>query len=374
MKRFLICLIGILILVHPAYAADTAETDEYKQYLNNYDLSVFEDNIDKDTYSLIEELGLDDFDFESITSLSFEGIVNIIIKMLKSEIQGPLKGSLTVLAFIILSTFFQSFKAGIESSLSDVYSTASALIIAVIIVTSITPCISSSATAIAVAADFIFAFIPVFCAIVAASGGAATSFSTNSMLLMLAQGLSFVASNIFMPLINCFLALGICSSLKSELNIGRFTETLKRCITSLISISAATFVSVLSIKTAVASRADALGLRSIRFAINSVVPVIGSAISEGLLSIQSYSSLIKSSVGVVGIVAVALVFLPSILQIVIWRFFLSVCTLAADMFSDNPVSSMLRVFKDVMLLINVVLILSMVTTIISIGILIAAKT
>ncbi len=374
MKRFLIVLFSLLIIVQPVYGTDTTDAEEYNQYLENYDLSVFEDNLDSDTYSLIKDLGLDDFDFENITSLSLENIVKVIMKMLKSEIQGPFKGSLTVLAFIILSTFFQSFKTGIDSSLSDVYSTASALIIAVVIVTNITPCISSSATAIAVAADFIFAFIPVFCAIVAASGGVTTSFSTNSMLLMLAQGLSFTASNIFIPLINCFLALGICSSLKSELNMGRFTGTLKRCITSLVSVCAAAFVSVLSIKTAVASRADALGLRSIRFAINSVVPVIGSAISEGLLSIQSYSSLIKSSVGVVGITAVALVFLPSILQTVIWRFFLSVCTITADIFSDNPVSSVLRIFKDVMLLINVVLILSMVTTIISIGILIAAKT
>lgn len=73
------------------------------------------------------------------------------------------------------------------------------------------------------------------------------------------------------------------------------------------------FVSFLSFKTAVASRADAIGLRSVRFIINSVVPVIGSSISEGLLSIQSYSSLIKTSVGAVGIAAIASIFLPAAL-------------------------------------------------------------
>jgi stage III sporulation protein AE len=149
---------------------------------------------------------------------------------------------------------------------------------------------------------------------------------------------------------------------------------LRKIITSAISFSSATFVSILSIKTAVASKADALGLRSVRFAINSVVPVIGSAISEGLLSIQSYSSLIKSSVGVVGIIAVALVFLPSIIQVILWRFMLSICSVVSDVFGDNSVSLTLKAFKDSMLLVNVVLILSMMTTIVSIGILIAART
>ena len=121
------------------------------------------------------------------------------------------------------------------------------------------------------------------------------------------------------------------------------------------------------------SRADLLGLRSIRFAVNSVVPVIGSSISEGLLSIQAYSSLIKSSVGVVGIAAVCLVFLPALLEVVIWRIALSVCVIVSDLFGDNSVSSVLNAFREAMLLANVILILSLVTTVISIGILVASR-
>ena len=130
---------------------------------------------------------------------------------------------------------------------------------------------------------------------------------------------------------------------------------------------------VSSIKTAVASRADAIGLRSVRFAINSVVPVIGGAISEGLLSIQAYSSLIKSSVGVAGIAAVALVFLPAIIEVAFWRLFLNICSVVSQIFSDRSVTCVLKAFSDSLLVMNVILILSMVTTVISIGILIAAR-
>lgn len=374
MKRFLICLILILLLPFSCYAEEAADTEEYNEYLSGYDLSAFQDNLDEDTYSVLEELGIADFNFEHITEISLDDIIKVFKDMIEGKLETPLTSALTVLVFIILSSFFQSFKTGDESSLSGVYSTASSLIIAVILVIKISNTISLSSAAISIAADFIVAFIPVFCAIVATSGGITTTFSTNAMLLALSQGLSFISSNVFMPLINCFLAIGICSGLRSRLNLGQLISSLKKIITSLISFISAAFVSILSIKTSVAARADILGIRSVRFVINSVVPVIGSTISEGLLSIQSYSSLIKSSVGVVGIISVALVFLPSIIEVVIWRIMLSICIVISDVFGDNSVSLVLKAFRDSMLLVNVVLILSMMTTIVSIGILIAAKT
>lgn len=375
MKKFLFVFFIVLSLPVLALAQENnLDTDTYNEYLSEYDFSIFEDTLDSDTYHILEELGIEEFDLESITSLEFEDFISIVKNIFKGSLETPFESTVAILVFVLLSTFFQSFKTESDSSMSSIYSTASSLIIAVVLLIKIGKTISVCAATIGLASDFIYAFLPLFCAITATSGGVTTTFSTNSFLLMLSQGLSFVSSNIFVPLINCFTAIGICSGIRSELNLGRVISSLKRCITSMISFLAAAFVSILSIKTAVASRADALGLRSVRFAINSVVPVIGSAISEGLLSIQSYSSLIKSSVGVVGIIAVALVFLPGIIEVVIWRFMLSLCIIISDVFGDNSVSLVLKAFRDSMLLINVILILSMMTTIISIGILIAAKT
>lgn len=369
MKRFFVALLIFLSLPVCAYGADS-----YNDNLSSFDLSCFQEELDKDTYSMLEALGIDSFDYSNISAINIKDIFALIKSIATNRIDTPLKSALIILAYVVLSSFFQSFKIGDNDSLSDVYSTASALIISTVLLVKIGSTIAISASAINVASRFIFAFIPAFCVIVVACGGATTAFSTNTLLLTLAQGLSFISSNVFVPIINCFLSISICSSLNAQLRLDRLVTNLRKLITTSISFLSACFVSVLSIKTAVASKTDAIGLRSIRFAINSVVPVIGSAISEGLLSIQTYSSLIKSSVGIVGIIAVSLVFLPSIIEVVIWRMMLSLCELVSNVFDDNSVSMVLKAFKDTMLLINVVLILSMVTTIISFGILIAART
>lgn len=368
---FLLFLILFLLKAEPVFAEEKINDDEYKNQLSSYDLSFFKKELDKDTYSLLQELNLNEFNYENISFLSFEKVIKVALNIVKTRLKSPVEGLLTILIYVILSSLFKSLKSS-GADMSDLYSTISSLVIAIALVVKISPTVTLGGACVKIASDFIFAFVPVFAVIVMSSGGITTSFSTNTMLLTLAQSLSFLESNIFIPIINCFMCISICSGLRSELNLQRLTSVLKSGITTVLSFTAGAFVSVLSFKTTIAARADALGVRSIRFMLNSTVPVVGGILSEGLLSIQGYSSLIKSSVGLVGIIAITLVFLPAIIETALWRGALSVGTVICDIYGDKSVSLVLTAFKDTMLLIGVTLIISMLTTVISFGILVAA--
>ena len=338
-----------------------------------YALASFE-KLGDDANSVLEQLGLDDFDFETVTALDAKSCVQVLGRLARQNIQTPLRALLSVLSFTLLSAFLTGFSgSGLLGQNSSVYSTASALVIAALIAAQCADTVSLCCATIGICADFVFAFFPAFLVILTVSGSSLTGVSTNTLLLGLAQGLNILSAKLFVPLINCFLALSLCSGVRSSLNIDGALRVVRKGLISLISFCAGAFVTVLSVKTAVASRADALGLRSLRFAINSVVPVIGSAISEGLLSIQSYAGLVKSTVGVVGIIGVIALFLPALINVIGWRVSIAVSVAVSEIFDDRTVCKMLRAFGDAFLMMNVVLILSMVTTVISIGILIAAK-
>ena len=370
MKRFVLTFLLLLALPGVCFAAQSAFSgDGYRQALSGYDLSAFE-KLGDDANSVLEQLGLDDFDFESVTALDAKSCVQVLGRLARQNIQTPLRALLSVLSFTLLSAFLTGFSgSGLLGQNSSVYSTASALVIAALIAAQCADTVSLCCTTIGICADFVFAFFPAFLVILTVSGSSLTGVSTNTLLL----GLNILSAKLFVPLINCFLALSLCSGVRSSLNIDGALRVVRKGLISLISFCAGAFVTVLSVKTAVASRADALGLRSLRFAINSVVPVIGSAISEGLLSIQSYAGLVKSTVGVVGIIGVIALFLPALINVIGWRVSIAVSVAVSEIFDDRSVCKMLRAFGDAFLLMNVVLILSMVTTVISIGILIAAK-
>lgn len=371
MKRFLTALIIILLIPSICFAE---ENNDYQEYIDSFDLSVFE-TLDDETKAFLDDLEISDFNYESITNISIKDVVAHIINIVTQKVESPIRGGIIVIVFIILSSLFSSMNTELnKSEFSSFFSTVSSLVISILLVTMLTDCIGLCYSTIKLCSNFAYAFFPVFCIIVSTSGGAMSSFSVNSTLLILSQGLNYISEFIFVPITNCFLALGICSSIRNELNLSGIIKMLKNAITTLISSMSAIFVSILSVKTAVSSRADALGLRSVRFAINSVVPVIGSSISEGLLSIQSYSSLIKSGVGVVGIIAVISIFLPALIEVTLWRLMISLSSMVCELFNDNCAKKAVETFKDTLLIIDVILILTMVTTIISIGILVAAKT
>ncbi len=374
MKRFVIFLLTLFVFISlpsDTFGAEEFSDEKYDEYLSAYDLSFFEDKLGDDTYSFLEELGLSEFNARDITSLSFNKVLDLLLSVAKKRIKNPLGGINAVLIYVVLSALFQSLKSD-KSDMSSLYSTVSALCVSLVLAARISPSVTLGASSVKIASDFVFAFVPVFAAIVAASGGITASFSSNALLLTLAQALSLISSNVFIPVINCFLGIGICSGLRAELNLQRLVYSIKWGLTTAVSFLSGVFVSVLSIKTAVASKADELGLRSIRFMLSSVVPVVGGTLSEGLVSIQSYSSLIKSSVGIVGIVAIALVFIPAIIETALWRFSLSGALIICDVFGDKSVSLVITAFKDTMLLINVVLIVSMLTAVVSFGVLVAS--
>ena len=372
-KLFAVLLL-IIIAFLPSNCFAQGINEDYQTQIEEYDLSSF-DLLDDDTASLLKELGIDNFNYENISSISFDQILNYIASVFSKNVQGPFKCCLILICFIILSSIVKSFDMRLSSDcVSDMYMTVSNLVIAIFLVTQVYGSMKLACAAIKLCSDFTYAFFPVFCIICASSGGAMTSFTVNGSLLLFSQALNFISSNVFLPVVNSFMGISVCSSIRRDLNMGSIVSALKSLITKAISALSAVFVSYLSLKTAVASRADALGLRSVRFAINSVVPIIGSSISEGLLSIQSYSSLIKTSVGIVGIIAISAIFLPAIINTTLWRLSISVANICSKVFFDSESSTVLDAFSSVLLIINVLLILSMVTTIISLGILVASKT
>lgn len=78
MKRFVLTFLLLLALPGVCFAAQSALSgDGYRQALSGYDLSAFE-KLGDDANSVLEQLGLDDFDFETVTALDAKSCVQVL--------------------------------------------------------------------------------------------------------------------------------------------------------------------------------------------------------------------------------------------------------------------------------------------------------
>ena len=129
------------------------------------------------------------------------------------------------------------------------------------------------------------------------------------------------------------------------------------------------FVSVLSFQTFIGNAADNTGVKAAKLAISSFVPVVGGALSDAFLTVQSSLRLLKSGVGVFAILATAALYLPAILNCVVWLFTISCCAAAAEVFSLSVPLGLLKGVKKVVTLLLALLLCCMTVMIISTAIL-----
>ena len=112
------------------------------------------------------------------------------------------------------------------------------------------------------------------------------------------------------------------------------------------------FTGLLSLKTLAASATDTLSGRALRFSVASLIPMVGGALSDALLTLKGCLTAVRSTVGVFGIVVTVMILLPPVLACLGWNLTLSLCGYVAEVFSLEAVVSLTRsaaaVLKTVM--------------------------
>ena len=90
------------------------------------------------------------------------------------------------------------------------------------------------------------------------------------------------------------------------------------------------FGAVMAAQNLLASKADNLAGRTAKLAVGNLVPVVGSAIAGTLGAVSSSIEYIRSSVGVIGIISVILMVVPTIVTLLLTKLILSLSAGAAE--------------------------------------------
>ncbi len=330
------------------------------------------DSVPEDVQRLFEKMGITSIDFDSVFDVSAQDVFDIIKKLLTGAVESPLVSVVRLIAIILILSLFGSF-VPTDSKVKDVMSLAGILFCVISIVQPLLFAVTSAVSSISVAEKFMLVLIPVLTGIVSASGNPSLALSFQSIAFVAAQALSLVASEMLVPVVGIVLSLDIAGSMMPYFSLNSLTDVLKKSITAVMSFSATIFVSFLGLKAGLANTADSLLGRGMKLVISSAVPVVGGALSEAYSGIVGSMLLVKSTVGVFGIGAIALITLPSCIQLLVWIFALKISAGIAEMFEQKPVGSLLKAISSSLVLLNVIIIFIAVLFIISTALILVLK-
>ena len=342
-----------LIFVCFITTASAEETDLYKDQLEISGADELYDYVPDNVKDYLNEFSIDFNDSDWVNSLTNENAFLHIFGFVKSGAKAPLKAFGIILALIFLASVMES---SLSPDSQNTVTYVTLLAVSVALLNPIYSVITASVEVLKGCSYFMTAFIPVFAAILAASGKPLTSASMNGVLLISANFVTYIANFAVIPLMSGHLSLSIASSVSPLLQNTNLANPIKKISLWVMGFISTLFIGILSIQTAVNSSADTLSVKTAKFIVGSTVPVAGGVLAEALTTVTASLNLLKSSVGIWGVLICALTFLPLVIELLLWRVCLWGLAFFGDTFSLSKISNLLKSVDSVLsVLVGIVL-------------------
>lgn len=351
MKRWIVVCIGLAwVLFCPLFTA-RADTDaESRQpadiYAEQYDASgadQLEEALPEETREWLESWGLDPSDPASASGLSVGNAWEMIKSFVTEGGQKPLAASAAAAAVILLCALFSGAGSGLRGQeMEGTFSYVSTLAVGGIVLPPMLTAITGTISAIQGCSVFMLAFVPVYAAILISAGKPLTAAGFQPLLLGASQVVGQAAAFILTPLTGVYLSVSMASAVAPGLKTEGLCEGVRKAATWILSLTMTLFTGLLGIQTAIQGSADSLAMKTSRFLAGTFVPVVGASVSEALGTVQSCLGVLKSTVGIYAVAALACLLLPVLLELCIWRLALYVLSSLCDLFGLGAASAFLR--------------------------------
>lgn len=363
MRKMLIFLLMLPLLFCTDITAHAAENYDYGR-------AALEDAVPPEAAEILEEQGVTP-DNSGAGSLSFQGVLEYLWSIIYEQLTGPLRLLVSLCGIILLCGLSAGVSDNSADKLSGLFTTVGVLAGAGMTVAAVSEILTSSLELLKTASIFITAFIPIFAGILSVMGRTASASAINAITLAATQLFSQLAVNFLAPLCGAIMGLSITGAIHPQLNISRLGELIKKIVIWVLSLLMTVFMSILSVQTFVTSSADSVLIRTAKFAVSSGVPIIGGTISDAVGTVHSSLAVIKSSVGTYGIIAAAVIILPTLINVVCYRLSVSAAEAVSDVFGVKELSALLKSCGAVMSIIIAVIVCFLLLNTIAVVIMLA---
>ncbi len=191
--------------------------------------------------------------------------------------------------------------------------------------------------------DFFSGIIPIFSSVAAIGAGGITAGSAAiTMNVSLSVVSSILAENL-LPLSTLIFSLSLLSSVDTGQGIGGVARGVRNCFNFLIGLVCALIVAVFGAQTFISASRDGLALRSAKYAISGMIPIVGGTVSGALSLLISGVRLLSGTVGIISVIVLLSIMGAPLVLLLFYRFCIGACitltSFAGALFGERFFSS-----------------------------------
>ena len=152
---------------------------------------------------------------------------------------------------------------------------------------------------------------------------------------------SEVITKCLVPLITFSAVLSVAGNVGDRNGISGFVKIVKSATKWIMALVITVFTGINAIYGFATPALDAVGTRTLKFAVGSLVPIVGGFLSDTLDTVTASGAVVKNAVGASGIVMLCIICLPPIIKLGIMQMMFKLISAITEPISDRRISGML---------------------------------
>ncbi|MBE6768807.1 MAG: hypothetical protein E7549_07865 [Ruminococcaceae bacterium] len=351
----------------PITAAAASADDLYREQVEALGAEELFETLPAETRELLRSLGITDLELQRYTALQPNAVMQTLLALFSKQVGGV--GALcgVLLGVIVMAAFAETVRQTATSgTMGETVSRICAVAVCASVLVPVGVCLEKVGEAVESVRVLMLSFVPTYAAVILAGGHATLAASYSTVLLAAAECVTALVGGVALPLLTVSLGLGTAGALSHRNRLSGISGGLAKGSMWLLGTVTALFVGILSMQSFVATAADSLGQRAAKMTVSSFVPIVGGALSEAFSTLTGCISVLRSTLGMFGVLASAALVLPPFFYCFSWSLAIGLCRTAAEMLGVPSVGGVLgtvqTVVKVLMGMLGVCALLLIVTT------------
>ena len=215
-----------------------------------------------------------------------------------------LRGAVSVLLAVLLCGAADGFSQTAGASGPRLVTTAGALSVTLLTAGSLETLIGMGSGAIRALNDFGGVLLPVLAGAAAVSGSVTSATVQQVIAVLFTGALLKLIEGVLLPMVYLYIGMLTAAACLPDGRLGSIADALRKCVTWVLCGALTAFTLYLSAARIISGTADAAAVKLAKTAVSGAVPVVGGIIAEAAETVLTGAGLLKSAVGVFGMLAV----------------------------------------------------------------------
>lgn len=331
MKQFVLIAICLLVIVLPVRALSVNDVLEAQR--DELEL----DELEKEARQYTDGMDLQmEYDWEENISNLIETGTDELFGVTKKAV----RSCVIMVSIVLFCSLSEGMLEGAGGVKSPVVNLAGTLAISVVAVADIHSLLGLGVSSVESIAAFSNTLLPVVAALTAATGAITGAYARQMAAALFSSVLINLINSILVPLVYGYAVVSIAHAATGNAGLNRLAAIFKWTVVTLLTGILLIYVGYLTLSGVVSGSADAAAIKAAKFAISGAVPVVGGILADASESVLAASGILRSSVGVFGMIAVlGICLLPFLRLAVHYLAYKATAAVSASM-GGNPVSGL----------------------------------